>query len=128
MLTPTSRIAGTFSKQSRALASQRFRSTSASQTRDDASYPKGFCPVYVQHVSKIALEHLQIKQSDWVMEKGLDRGLHINPDGTFTMNFPARKDFDSGRIWYDDGRDRSMLARNALSFTDLLRFFWNFDA
>jgi hypothetical protein len=56
-------------------------------------------PVFIHDVSKIALDHLQEKLSDWVTEKGLDDGLHINPNGTFTMNFPARKGFDSGRIW-----------------------------
>jgi hypothetical protein len=42
---------------------------------------------------------MQEKRSDWLMEKGLDRGLHINPDGTFSMSFPAEKGFDFGRIW-----------------------------
>jgi hypothetical protein len=67
--------------------------------RDEENQLKGFYPVYVHHVSKIALEHLQENRSDWLTEKGLDRGLHINPNGTFIMSFPAKKGFDSGRIW-----------------------------
>lgn len=47
-----------------------------------------------------------MSQAEWVMEKGLDTGLHINPNGTFSMSFPARKGFDSGRIWYDDCREK----------------------
>jgi hypothetical protein len=101
MLTRTLRnTRSLLSRNSGALASseQRFRSTNVS-ARDDENYPKGFYPVYVHHVSKIALEHLQTSRSDWVVEKGLYRGLHINPNGTFSMSFPARKGFDAGRIW-----------------------------
>eukprot|EP00980_Cylindrotheca_fusiformis_P004113 scaffold894_cov153-Cylindrotheca_fusiformis.AAC.9 len=100
--TSISRIPTTLTKQKRALSSQLFRSTSSSQTRDDESFPNGFYPVYVHHVSKTALEHLQRKQATWLIKQGLDRGLHINPNGTFSLTFPSRQGFDAGRIWYDD--------------------------
>lgn len=82
-----------------ALTAQRFHSRKLN-ARDEEKNPKGFSPVYVHHVSKIALEHMQEKRADWLVEQGLDRGLHINPNGTFMMSFPARKGFDSGRLWY----------------------------
>ena len=64
------------------------------------SHLKNFTPVYVHHVSKLVLEHLQQNRSEWLLEKGLDRGLQINKNGTFVLSFPARKGFVSGRIWY----------------------------
>ena len=59
----------------------------------------GFCPVYVHHVSKIALEHLQEHRSEWLISKGLHRRLHINPNGTFVLTFPTKKGHDAGKIW-----------------------------
>uniref|UniRef100_A0A7S1YWN4 Uncharacterized protein n=1 Tax=Trieres chinensis TaxID=1514140 RepID=A0A7S1YWN4_TRICV len=61
-------------------------------------------PVYVHPLSQVVLEHLQTARGDWVSRKGLDRGLTINYDGTFTINF--RSEYgdddvsnDAGRIW-----------------------------
>ena len=56
-------------------------------------------PVYVHHVSKIVLQHLQGSRSRWIVDQGLDRGLHIKSNGTFLLRFPARKGYDSGKIW-----------------------------
>lgn len=57
-------------------------------------------PVYVHHVSKIVLEHLQDKRVDWVEGKGLNGGLHINPNGTFILRFPSTTaGYDAGKIW-----------------------------
>ena len=70
---------------------------------------KNFFPVYVHHVSKIVLEHLQESRGDWLISQGLDRGLYINPNGTFSMHFPSQKNNSkssvpasataTGRIW-----------------------------
>jgi hypothetical protein len=72
-------------------------STSSAQT----SVPNiPFYPVYVHHLSQIALEHLQNHHSDWVVQMGLDRGLRINQDGTFVLQFPETEEgYDGGRIW-----------------------------
>ena len=124
-MSPRSRIAKSLSIQSNSLKSSAQRYRSVVSTRDDESYPKNFYPVYVHHVSKIALEHLQKRQSNWLIEKGLDRGLHINPNGTFSLNFPARKGFDSGRIWtsYDASRKQHWLSvyRQKLAVKFLLK-------
>ena len=89
------------SRVSKLTGKPRFRSTISSQTAtDEENYTKGFYPVYVHHVSKVALERLQKGHSSWISSKGLDSGLHINPNGTFTLSFPAREGFDSGRIWW----------------------------
>lgn len=92
---------------------------------DDESYPKNFYPVYVHNISKIALEHLQNNQSTWLINKGLNRGLHINPNGTFTMSFPARQGFDAGRIWtsYDASTKQHWLSvyRKKLAVKFLLK-------
>ena len=82
----------------------RFRTTDL-DAQDDTYRPRQrpadlIHPVYVHHVSKITLEYLQNHRSDWLVQKGLDRGLRIHPNGTFVLNFPARKGYDSGRIWY----------------------------
>jgi hypothetical protein len=80
------------------LAPQQLRFQSGDVAAEDGQ-PKGFFPVYVHHVSKVALQHLQESRSQWLLETGLDRGLHVNSNGTFVINFPARKGFDAGRIW-----------------------------
>jgi hypothetical protein len=76
---------------------QRFKSANAA---DKSKLPQksNFFPVYVHHVSKVVLQHLTANQSDWLVEKGLDRGLKLHPDGTFVLNF-SHKGFDAGRIW-----------------------------
>ena len=56
-------------------------------------------PVYIHHVSKIVLQHLQDAQGEWLTRQGLDRGLHIKSNGTFLLNFPARQGYDAGKIW-----------------------------
>lgn len=71
-------------------------------TQDGAAETElsNFYPVYVHHLSKVCLEHLQTSQSEWLEREGLSRGLEINRDGTFTLHFPRRDDgVDSGRIW-----------------------------
>ena len=65
-----------------------YRSVDAAGSVDESNQPKNFFPVYVHHVSKIVLEHLQESRADWLLENGLDRGLYINPNGTFAMHFP----------------------------------------
>jgi len=75
--------------QSRALSSQ-----NAAETE-----PR-FYPVYVHHLSKVCLEHLQNSRSDWLEKEGLARGLQLNNDGTFTLHFPRTNEGgDNGRIW-----------------------------
>jgi hypothetical protein len=54
-----------------------------------------FYPVYVHHLSKVALEYMQNEQSQWIVEHKLEKGLRLNPDGTFVIHFPAQ----NGRIW-----------------------------
>jgi hypothetical protein len=76
------------------MAPRSYHTDHSSQQTDDRIYP-----VYIHHVSKIALQHLQDTKSEWLAEQGLDRGLHVNANGTFTLNFPTRKGFDAGKIW-----------------------------
>jgi hypothetical protein len=83
-----------------AVAAWRCKSTVGTAPSKDDQNTKDFFPVYVHNVSRMVLEHLQENQSGWIMEKGLDRRLNINPNGTFTMSFPAQKGVDSGKIWY----------------------------
>jgi hypothetical protein len=57
-------------------------------------------PVYMHHVSQTVLAHLQQNHSDWIIENGLDRGLHINSNGTFVLQYPpTHYNVDPGRIW-----------------------------
>lgn len=49
---------------------------------------------YVHPLSQVVLEHLQDARHNWVVEKGLDRGLRLQRDGTFEIKFPS-----DGRIW-----------------------------
>ena len=54
-----------------------------------------FHPVYVHHLSKVALEHLQNQQYEFVAQHKLETGLRFNPDGTFVIHFQSH----DGRIW-----------------------------
>ena len=64
-------------------------------------------PVYVHQVSKTVLEHLQLHCHDWIRQEGLEQGLRIHANGTFSLQYPALKTtngaggarFDTGRIW-----------------------------
>ena len=57
-------------------------------------------PVYMHHVSKIVLQHLQDSRAGWLIEQGLDSGLQIKSNGTFLLHFPATQDGSAGgKIW-----------------------------
>lgn len=56
-------------------------------------------PVYVHHISKTVLQHLQSECYEWLQQTGLNRGLRLNANGTFVLQFPERKGHDEGRIW-----------------------------
>jgi len=71
--------------------------SSSSSLRDDKPY---LSVVYVHHVSKLVLQHLQNARGGWLVEQGLDKGLHIKPNGTFVLHFPANGTDDGGKIWY----------------------------
>eukprot|EP00522_Entomoneis_paludosa_P008562 CAMPEP_0172439480 /NCGR_PEP_ID=MMETSP1065-20121228/457_1 /TAXON_ID=265537 /ORGANISM="Amphiprora paludosa, Strain CCMP125" /LENGTH=198 /DNA_ID=CAMNT_0013188167 /DNA_START=25 /DNA_END=621 /DNA_ORIENTATION=+ len=80
---------------------------------DQEQQPERFFPVYVHQVSKSVLEHLQNSRSNWIRQEGLERGLHINANGTFVLQFPATQNgFDSGRIWtsYDTSTKQHWLS------------------
>ena len=75
------------------------RALSSSQNAAETDNPR-FYPVYVHHLSKVCLEHMQNTRADWLEQEGLSRGLSINSDGTFVLNFPRTNDnVDNGRIW-----------------------------
>lgn len=76
----------------------RYSSTSTSSSETAAEEERIF-PVYMHHVSKIVLQHLQDAQSDWLVQQGLDRGLHVKSNGTFLLHFPARQGHDAGKLW-----------------------------
>mmetsp|Transcript_15540 Transcript_15540/g.26338 ORF Transcript_15540/g.26338 Transcript_15540/m.26338 type:complete len:170 (-) Transcript_15540:125-634(-) len=89
----------------------RHLATSHNFTDQDES--KRFHPVYVHHLSKVVLEHLQNNRNDWVVGQGLESGLRLNPDGTFVLHFPTGSSgVDGGRIWtsYDGGTKQHWLS------------------
>jgi hypothetical protein len=56
---------------------------------------------YVHKISQTVLQHLQNTHHGWIVSQGLDRGLRLNPNGTFVLQFPnTSRGYDSGRIWY----------------------------
>jgi len=72
-----------------------------------------FYPIYCHHLSSVALQHLQNTKRDWILKNALDKGLRLNPDGTFVLYFPApRKGVDGGRIWtsYDGSKKQHWLS------------------
>ena len=85
------------SRSSRRLTVRHFATSQNFTDSDDA---KRFHPMYVHHLSKVVLEHLQNTRHEWVMQQGLEGGLRLNPDGTFVLHFPTGSSgVDSGRIW-----------------------------
>lgn len=70
-------------------------SNQPSQQKDESS----LFPVYVHHVSKIVLQHLQDSRAGWLAEQGLNTGLNIKSNGTFVLKFPSHYGADSGKIW-----------------------------
>jgi hypothetical protein len=86
-------------------AKPRFLSSSSSQPcrhgSEDPPSSSHLYPVYVHQVSKTVLQHLQDRQSEWLVANGLDKGLHVNANGTFILKFlSSRPGVDAGRIWY----------------------------
>jgi hypothetical protein len=55
-------------------------------------------PQYIHPLSQLVLEYLQNNQSNFLEKYGLDKGLHIENDGTFILKFPSYHQ-DKGRIW-----------------------------
>jgi hypothetical protein len=53
---------------------------------------------YIHPLSKLVLEYFQTDQSNFLSKHGLDKGLHIENDGTFILKFPSYHE-DKGRIW-----------------------------
>ena len=98
--------------------SSRNASTSSSPQRNFEEID--FHPIYVHHVSRVALEHLQNHRSDWLVARGLDRNLKIRNNGTFLLNFP-----EYGRIWtsYDSEKRQHWLSvyRSKLAVRFLLK-------
>jgi hypothetical protein len=101
-----SRVTGGSSVSFGDSAQSRFLSASSSSQPDrhgpeDPPSSHHLYPVYVHQVSKTVLQHLQDRRSEWLVANGLDKGLHVNANGTFVLKFPpSRPGMDSGRIWY----------------------------
>ncbi|KAG7342008.1 hypothetical protein IV203_007100 [Nitzschia inconspicua] len=98
----------------------RASSTSAQTSDQRLQQQPGFHPIYVHHVSRVALEHLQDNRSDWLVARGLHRNLQICKNGTFILKFP-----EYGRIWtsYDSIKRQHWLSvsRNELAVRFLLK-------
>eukprot|EP00977_Amphora_coffeiformis_P003959 scaffold793_cov161-Amphora_coffeaeformis.AAC.11 len=73
----------------------------SSSSAVEAEQPPLVNSIYVHHVTKIVLQHLQETKADWLVRQGLDRGLRLKSNGTAVLQFPPKQGFDSGgRIWY----------------------------
>jgi hypothetical protein len=68
--------------------------------------------VYVHHVSKTVLQHLQQSHAEWLSETGLDQGLRLKSNGTFVLEFPSKRGRHAGRIWtsYDSATKQHWLS------------------
>ena len=107
--------------------------SSRQQQQQQQQQPGQFKPVYVHHVSRVALEHFQSPPNcDWLLEKGLDSRLKITPNGTFELTFPPLQEQNNGsstaaggKIWtsYDPQRKQHWLSvyRHKLAVRFLLK-------
>lgn len=64
-------------------------------------------PTFVHPLSQIVLEHLQTSHPGFLTQHGLDKNLHLRPDGTFTLTFAD----DKGKIFtlYDPAEKKHWL-------------------
>uniref|UniRef100_A0A7S0AE71 Uncharacterized protein n=1 Tax=Minutocellus polymorphus TaxID=265543 RepID=A0A7S0AE71_9STRA len=89
------------------------REFSSSSTDAEEKQDVPFSRVYTHPLSQVMLEHLQNAHGDWLVRNGLNRGLTINRDGSFCIQFPAAYPGDeSGRIWtsYDAAKKQHWLS------------------
>ena len=93
----------------------RFNSNTTTNDGNNAVFHRN---VYVHPLSQIILEHLQDEQSDWILQKGLERSLNIHRDGSFELHFssPSSSSSDNDekgdRIWtsYDEQEKKHWLS------------------
>ena len=101
--------------------------STSTQRQEQGEQQQNFHPIYVHHVSRIVLEHLQNNQYDWLMKYGLDRNLSLRANGTFVLKFPPPHEGheNGGRIWtsYDSHKKQHWLSiyRNKLAVRFLLK-------
>ena len=136
--TSTSSTAGSSMKSgskssSRSHTTSSVASAASSRQQQQQQQPGKFKPVYVHHVSRVALEHFQSSPNcDWLLEKGLDSRLKITPNGTFELTFPPLQEQNNGsttaaggKIWtsYDPQRKQHWLSvyRHKLAVRFLLK-------
>mmetsp|Transcript_28648 Transcript_28648/g.40214 ORF Transcript_28648/g.40214 Transcript_28648/m.40214 type:complete len:180 (-) Transcript_28648:627-1166(-) len=105
---------------------RQFSGESSGAVENDENKNYKMYPVYVHHLSKLILEHLQNKHSSWLIDNGLHNGLRLNANGTFVIRFPTEKGkHPSGRIWtsYDSATKQHWLtlSRESLAGKFLLR-------
>jgi hypothetical protein len=95
--------------------------STSTQRQEQGEQEQNFHPIYVHHVSRIVLEHLQNNQHDWLMKYGLDRNLSLRANGTFLLKFRD----NGGRVWtsYDSHKKQHWLSiyRNKLAVRFLLK-------
>jgi len=77
------------------------KSSSSSSSLPSATNIK-YHPVDIHPLSQMVLQYLQDCKSDWLIEKGLDRGLSINSDGTIKISFPPLSENSEGDKLYDN--------------------------
>ena len=93
----------------------RFNSNTTTNDGNNAVFHRN---VYVHPLSQIILEHLQDEQSDWILQKGLERSLNIHRDGSFELHFSSSSSSSSDndekgdRIWtsYDEQEKKHWLS------------------
>jgi hypothetical protein len=87
----------------RGASSLRWNESAKATTTTTAPEPRTQTPpvhaVYVHHLTKLVLQHLQETKAEWLQASGLDRGLRINANGTAVLQFPPQQGLDAGRIW-----------------------------
>jgi len=65
-----------------------FTTTTTTSSSDNTKNSKDEY-VYIHPLSQLVLEHLQTTKYHFLTNSGLDKGLTIHKDGTFTLRFPS---------------------------------------
>jgi hypothetical protein len=100
---PSRTTVGPSRRNRRGASSLRWNESAKATTTTTAPEPRTQTPpvhaVYVHHLTKLVLQHLQETKAEWLQASGLDRGLRINANGTAVLQFPPQQGLDAGRIW-----------------------------
>lgn len=114
-----------FSKRMIQQTTHPFTTTTSSSSSDNTKNSKDEY-VYIHPLSQLVLEHLQTTKYHFLTNSGLDKGLTIHKDGTFTLRFPSSTSLITPTNHDDNKNDDTPENKNNTSTSsDCIRTFYD---